>query len=117
YRVQSIAGEKQWSDVTDAVSITPVDRFPPVVPQGLRVIMGDNAIELGWNRNVESDFQGYNVYRSAGDAPFEKIASLITAPTFNDDKVQAGRKYRYRVTAVDMIGNESMPSETIEVNP
>ena len=41
------------------------------------------------------------------DGPFEKIATLIDAPTFSDSKIEAGKKYRYTVSAVDLTGNES----------
>ena len=72
------------------------------------------TIELAWERSVESDFRGYNVYRSTGDGPFEKIASLIDVPTYSDREVKTGTRYRYAVTAVDQVGNESPRSPVAE---
>ena len=77
---------------------------------------GVNAIELAWDRNTESDFKGYNVFRSVEGGPFEKIASLIEAPTYSDHQVEVGKKYRYAVSAVDLTGNESQRSALQEVS-
>ena len=107
YLVQGIAGELQQSETSDPEWITPRDDFAPAVPTGLTAVAGVNTIELAWERNTESDFKGYNVYRSVETGPFEKITSLIDAPTYTDRQVEAGKKYRYAVSAVDLTGNES----------
>ncbi len=114
YQVQAIASENQWSVVSEAAEITPVDMFPPAVPEGLSAVSAPQSIELAWTRNTEMDFQGYNVFRAVGDGPFEKYASLIEAPTFSDSKVDAGKKYRYQVSAVDLSGNESDRTAPVE---
>jgi hypothetical protein len=114
YLVQAIAGEKQWSVVSDAAEVTPVDTFPPAVPEGLSAVPTPQSIELAWTRNTENDFRGYNIYRSANSGPFDKYASLIEAPTFSDSKIEAGKKYRYTVSAVDLTGNESAPTAPVE---
>ena len=115
YYVQAIAGESRQSDASEPAPITPKDEFPPAVPVGLAADPGVNTIELSWQRNTESDFQGYNVYRAVeGGAP-EKVASLITAPAYSDRQVEAGKKYRYTVSAVDLTGLESERSAPAEV--
>ena len=114
YLVQTIAGEDQWSLVSGAAEITPVDTFPPAVPEGLSAVPTPQSIELAWTRNTESDFRGYNIFRSTGDGPFEKIASLIDAPTYSDSKLEPGKKYRYTVSAVDLTGNESVQAAPVE---
>ena len=116
YLVQAIAGEKQWSVVSEAAGITPVDVFPPTVPEGLSAAPTPQSIELTWTRNTEMDFRGYNVFRSADNAPFQKIADLIEGPTYSDSRIQAGTKYRYTVSAVDLTGNESAQSAPVEVS-
>jgi len=68
------------------------------------------SIELAWTRNTETDFRGFNIFRSVDGAPFEKIATLVQVPAFSDSKIEAGKKYRYTVSAVDQTGNESDPS-------
>jgi fibronectin type 3 domain-containing protein len=88
--------------------------FPPGVPEGLSAVPAPQSIELAWTRNTEPDFRGYNIFRSVDNAPFEKYASLVEAPTFSDSKIQTGKKYRYRVSAVDLTGNESAQSTQAE---
>jgi hypothetical protein len=110
YRVQAITDDFHGSEVTAPKSVTTKDEFAPAVPGALTAILGVNTVELAWTRNTEKDFRGYNVYRSTDGGPFEKIADLIPAPTFSDNKIEAGKKYRYAVSAVDIKGNESARS-------
>jgi len=114
YRVQAIAGENQWSVVSEAAEITPEDKFPPAVPEGLSAVSAPQTIELTWTRNTEMDFRGYNIFRSVDNGPFNIYATLVEAPTLSDSKIEAGKKYRYRVSAVDLTGNESAQSAPAE---
>ena len=107
YLVQAVAEESRQSAMAESMTITPVDTFAPAVPGALTAVAGVNTIELAWTRNGEPDFKGYNVYRSVDNGPYEKIGSLVEAPAFTDMKVQAGRRYRYAISAVDVSGNES----------
>jgi hypothetical protein len=115
YLVQATAPDLQQSEVSKPSEVTPVDIFPPAVPEGLTAEAGVNSIELAWQRNIEPDFKGYNVFRSVEGGPFEKIAELVVAPTYSDHRVEAGKKYRYAVSAVDLTGNESQRSPVQEV--
>ena len=114
YLVQAIAAENQWSLVSEAAEITPMDMFPPAVPEGLSAVSLPQYIELSWTRNTEPDFRGYNIFRSVDNEPFTIYASLVELPTFSDSKIQAGKKYRYTVSAVDLTGNESARSAPAE---
>lgn len=114
YFVQAISGEKLQSDVSDPTVIKPEDKFAPAVPTALTAITGVNTIDLAWSRNLESDFRGYNVYRALEEGPFVKVAELIEAPAFSDGKLEAGKRYRYAITAVDLTGNESGRSQIVE---
>jgi fibronectin type 3 domain-containing protein len=110
YLVQAFADEKRQSVVSEPSDITPEDKFPPAVPAAVTAFAGVNTVELSWTRNGEPDFKGYNVYRSVDGGPFEKVALLIEAPTFTDMKVETGKRYRYAIAAVDVLGNESARS-------
>ncbi|MDP8982541.1 MAG: hypothetical protein M3O35_18340 [Acidobacteriota bacterium] len=113
YYVQSVH-DKAESDGAGPVTITPKDEFPPAAPAGLAAAAGADTIELSWERNTESDFKEYRVYRSLEGGPFERIAAALEAPGYSDRKLPAGKHYRYRVTAVDQSGNESDPSPIVE---
>jgi fibronectin type 3 domain-containing protein len=110
YLVQAITDDFHGSKVSAPASVTTKDEFAPAVPGALTAVLGVNTVELAWTRNTEKDFRGYNVYRSTDGGPFEKIADLVPAPTFSDNKIEAGKKYRYAVTSVDLKGNESAHS-------
>jgi hypothetical protein len=114
YYVQALH-DKTESDVQGPQSITPQDTFPPAVPTGLNVSTGVGAIELSWDRNTEPDFKAYQVFRSEGDSPYIKIAEGLEGPSFSDRKIESGKHYRYRVSAVDQTGNSSEQSPPVEV--
>jgi predicted phage tail protein len=113
YWVQGINGEVQ-SEYAGPVTAKPEDKFPPAVPSRVAASAGLQTIELAWERNTEPDFKGYRVYRTIGDGPFEKIADMIEAPSFSDNKTEPGMRYRYAVSAVDQTGNESERSAPVE---
>jgi fibronectin type 3 domain-containing protein len=117
YLVQKIvpAGAKTAeSELSEPATITVKDTFPPAAPTGLRGVGGTTSIELTWERNREADLAGYRIYRAVGDGPFEK-AGEAALPAYSDRAVEAGKAYRYRVTAVDASGNESERSGEVAV--
>jgi hypothetical protein len=103
------------SDPSEEVAITPEDRFPPAVPSGLIAVAAPGSIELAWTRDTEPDLATYRVYRSSGGGRAQRIGESGEAPNFSDRKVEAGKAYRYAVSAVDKIGNESALSAAIDV--
>lgn len=107
YQILAFAGDTQQSEISDTGTITPVDKFPPAVPAGLSASAGPNSIELAWSRNAEPDLQGYNVFRALETGMFVKIAELVPTPVYSDAKIEHGKRYRYAISAVDLLGNES----------
>jgi fibronectin type 3 domain-containing protein len=107
--------DKTESDVAESNSITPKDIFPPRVPTGLTASAGVGSVELAWDRNTESDFKEYRVFRSEENGPYVQIATGLEGPVYSDHAVQSGKHYRYRISAVDQTGNQSEQSEPVEV--
>jgi hypothetical protein len=104
--------------------VTPKDTFPPSAPTAITIASINAQVSLFWPSNPEPDLAGYNLYRSEDEnAPAAKWvklnARLHTPTTFRDDRVQVGKRYFYRLTALDTAGNESARSETVSetVNP
>ena len=91
-----------------------MDVFAPAVPSGLSSVAGPAAIDLAWERNTETDFKLYRLYRAVGGGGFELLVEVDT-PSYVDRAVEAGKRYRYQVSAVDRLGNESKPSTRVEV--
>jgi hypothetical protein len=105
YRVRSVVLKGAESLDSETVTVTPVDVFPPAVPQGLSASVEED----------EEDLVGYHVYRAGDDGDFARITDEPFSSTiFADSTVEVDRRYRYRVTAVDWAGNESAPSESVE---
>ncbi len=109
YYALSVSGSAE-SAPSLQIAITPVDRFPPAVPLGLAAVAGAGSIELTWDRNMETDFAGYRIYRGP-----DVIADLHPSPTLSDRKIESGKSYRYAISAVDKEGNESARSGEVEI--
>ena len=118
YVVQAVektgTGEVE-SELAEEKSVTPIDTFPPAVPKGLNAVAAGEKIELVWDRNTEPDLAGYRLYRALGDGKLEKIADIQDTPSYSDSKVESGKRYRYAVSSVDKLNNESNPSEPVEI--
>jgi fibronectin type 3 domain-containing protein len=109
YVVVGLSGESQQSLPSDPVEIQPVDTFAPAIPTGLAAVAGVASIDLSWSQNTD-DLDGYNVFRAVDDGQLALYAGKVGVPAFTDSKVEAGKRYRYAVTAFDKAGNESMRS-------
>ncbi len=105
------------------VTVVTKDVFPPAAPTGLQAVFSgvsqQSFIDLTWSPNTEPDLAGYNVYRRTENQQPVKINSdLVKTPASRDNAVEAGTKYFYSVSAVDLRGNESARSqETSETVP
>jgi len=108
---------------SNSISFEVRDTFAPAAPQGLSVTAPQipRLLALFFAANKETDVVGYNLYRSTDpDAPkpWTKInQALLTRTTFQDDRVESGKKYYYYVVAVDNAGNVSQPSEVVSETP
>jgi hypothetical protein len=109
-------GEVEGDD-SPVASIFAHDSFPPAAPGGVQAVYSavpgqQPFIDITWTPNTEPDLAGYNVYRHAENEPAVKINSeLLKTPRVADPNIQAGIKYFYSVSAVDLRGNESGRSE------
>lgn len=92
------------------------DIYPPAVPAGLQAVFSQEGqerfIDLVWAPDTEADLAGYNVFRRDENTQPVKInAELVKTPAYRDSNVEAGKKYFYSASAVDVRGNESARSE------
>jgi hypothetical protein len=91
--------------------LTARDISPPTVPAGLTLLAQAGALELRWSPSPEADLAAYRVYRAAPTGAPEKLADVPAGTTvYLDATAAAGTAYRYTITAVDRVGNESAPS-------
>jgi hypothetical protein len=103
------------SEMSQEAGVVPKDVFPPSVPAGVTAIVSTASVELTWERSLEPDLAGYRVYRAKGESPFELLGESQTAPTYSDRTIRPGTRYRYAISSIDNIGNESARSAPVEV--
>jgi fibronectin type 3 domain-containing protein len=103
---------------SNAIAVSPQDVFPPSPPASITVAAAPGRLSLFFPANPEGDVAGYNIYRATDPdlpkAQWNKLnQTLLTRTTFQDERVESGRRYYYFLTAVDQAGNVSQPSEVV----
>lgn len=98
---------------------------PPRAPAVTKVLSGDRTITLKWASNRDPDLAAYRIYRTeaeerARDVRLMDLAATLTQADINlsdpaaewtdDNVLVGGRKYFYRLAALDASGNESEPT-------
>ena len=106
------------SDESNIVQVKPVDTFPPSPPAAITLAAGQGTISIFFAVNPEKDITGYKIYRSTDpDLPRDKwellTPELLKTNTFQDTRVESGKKYFYFLTATDNAGNVSESSEVV----
>jgi rhamnogalacturonan endolyase len=92
---------------------------PPSAPFNLTALALNDTVKLQWNKNVEADLAGYNLYRSEvteGNLIKLNIEWLVDN-NYVDSVVINDTTYYYAVTAVDTLNNESRFSDIIQAIP
>jgi hypothetical protein len=102
--------------VSPSLTVSPRDTFPPGMPDNLNGVMADGTVLLLWAAPPDRDLAGYRIYRRDPDSEsFRSLQpELLTGLSYRDEKIQAGRRLEYRVTAVDSHGNEG-PAAQVQV--
>jgi len=103
---------------SNSISVSPIDTYAPSAPASITVAAAPGRLSIFFPANPEPDIAGYNIYRSTDpDLPKDRWnklnAELLTRTTFQDEKVESGRRYYYYLTAVDQVGNVSPLSEVV----
>lgn len=95
-----------------------VDRTAPAVPQGVRALSLDNAVQLDWYPSQDLDLDGYRVWMSRSlTGRYTQVATVHTNQ-FVDHGVVNGNTYYYAVSSFDLAGNESeLSTEAVSATP
>ncbi len=96
-----------------------IDSEPPPRVSGFATVGSYGLNILRWDEQFTPDIAGYIVYRKDEmDMPFYPVTAEPTPfRRYLDRNVKAGNVYRYRVSAVDLFGNEGEPSPAAEGIP
>jgi len=87
---------------------------PPVAPVGLTVKAGERHFDLMWSNNPEGDILKYQIYRSWDGEKYSPIGvQLGQLNRFVDFIGEPGLTAFYRISAIDLSGNESPLSSAV----
>ena len=108
------------SSVTGEYDITFNVVLPIAAPQNLTAAAGIGQVMLVWNRSTEADFLKYRIYcgtASGAEILSDSSSNSISATTKIITGLSNGTMYFFRITAVDILGNESGYSNEVSATP
>jgi len=116
YAVSAVASREKpvaESLASPPLEVSPVDTFPPGMPQKLNAVAAESAVLLLWAAPGDRDVAGYRVFRREKGAPSWQPLSHepVVALSYRDEKAEPGKTYQYQVIAVDKSGNPGPPAE------
>jgi len=118
-RASTSISSDRWSSAPD--SGYSVDNLAPAAPAPLTGQYAAGTTQLHWNRNTEADLAGYRLYRGSNAAFVPSPSNFVAALPDTGAADAAGAPYVYKLTAVDVHGNESpvatlIPTGTLGVD-
>src|SRR5438067_5309055 len=112
-RAVAIAPNGSTVDTTATRQLDVVHSVP--APVALDPQIDGSDVLLSWTAPVTSTAVAYSVYRSVGTSGFVQIASDVTGTTYRDSYLGNATAMRYRVSAVDLVGNSSPMSQAASI--
>lgn len=100
----SIASDRWYSAPDSGYS---VDNLAPATPAPFTGVYAGGSNVLTWNANTEPDLAGYRLHRGPGVSFVPNAGTLVSAQGSTGFVDAAGGPYVYRLSAVDVHGNES----------
>lgn len=91
------------------------DGVAPAAPGSLVATRSGGVSTITFGPSSSQDVIGYRLYRSVNRGPFQRVGGkvvLVGKELKFTDEVSMGANYAYYVTAVDVAGNESVPSSS-----
>ncbi len=86
------------------------DVTAPAAPTNLQATANSADVSLQWTASADPDVAAYHVYRRSSEAEWTRITSNPLVATTHLDVRRPNGTHVYRVTALDSVGNESVPS-------
>jgi exo beta-1,2-glucooligosaccharide sophorohydrolase (non-reducing end) len=118
--VQGLDDGKPHTLYLDDIEIAddpPASSHPPVAPTGLTAKGYDRHIDLSWTLVADPAPQYYKVYRSYDGEPYAPIGIQTgDRARYEDFLGVSGKSASYKITAVDVTGNESPGSSEVRAS-
>ena len=111
YSVAAVDAALNVSIASTIPATTDPDVLPPSIPGGLTGTPGNGVAILAWTASTDDGaVAGYNIYRNGS------LVTNVGSTGYTDAGLTNGTAYGYEVTAIDTVGNESLPAE-VSVTP
>jgi len=114
YSVEAVDPTGSSSGRTPVATFTTAaapDAEAPPSPSTFTGLIGLETSRLSWASVDASDLASYTVYRQISTAGFVPIATGLADTSYVDEGLVLGPTFTYYVTATDINGNESAPSD------
>ena len=108
-----------FSEWIDAVGTVTLKTTPPDTPKNPLAIGRNKLVLLSWNKSADPDLIGYRVYRSATPLAGYQEVSRTEFTEYRDQAQDLvnNQKYFYKVSSVDLAGNESEKTAAVTGMP
>ncbi len=100
--------------LSNEFSVKSADLFLPYTPSNFKIYQDIESSVLKWNASSKGTFElaGYIIYRGEDADDLIKIAQVKpTDLRYDDEDVVPGKKYYYKISAIDTNGYESKSTE------
>jgi len=110
YKITTVDQFGNESDGT-TLNIKTIDIIPPATPLNLVASGKDGIIQLNWDKNLDTDLDGYNIYLNG----VKQNLTSVQNNYYQLSGLNSGETYRVSVSAVDSSNNESSKSEELGI--
>ncbi|PTY06931.1 hypothetical protein DB347_10040 [Opitutaceae bacterium EW11] len=118
--MQGLDDGRPHSLYVDEFRIVPAatsDHTPPDAPASLTATGYERHVDLAWNPSRADDVLSYRIYRSEDGRQFSPVGTQEGRWTrYEDFSHRTGQQVFYKVTALDVSGNESPMSQEAHAN-
>ena len=112
--MQGMDDNREHTLIIDDIQIrdaAPGDRTPPPPPTQATARAFERHFDVSWQASEADDLLAYRIYRSWDGKTFEPVGTQQGSRTrYMHFTGEPGKRAQYRVTALDLAGNESAPS-------
>jgi fibronectin type 3 domain-containing protein len=115
YRITAVDTHYNESAPSGVVKVQLPDVTPPRAPGFTGSSVRGGNVSLTWNDVDVYDLAGYHIYRSVAGKRLKITSELVGLSSFVDASSPVAASVVYEVTAVDKSGNESTPSNPLNL--
>jgi len=111
YKVSAVNGVGE-GPLSSEVSATPATK--PSIPQNLQTVIGNHTINLTWqapSSNGGFSIINYRIYKGTFSGNESLLTTIGNVLTYSDTNLTNGRRYYYRISALNEIGEGNLSIE------